>query len=175
MMLHGKKKAEESADAPAPKKSSTLLKNVANVVAGQTKQNSKLNIPTKVPESGEYDVMSQPNDVARSMISTLKKILENNFKDPVERLNLNFIPPCLFNLKRCAQRHSKKSAVPETSSYENQYIAKEMLVEDRHFQFVKFVTDMCGRNEFPGSGLVLTILEQILVSFLSDFMSHEAS
>lgn len=163
MIIAGKHKGEESKEAPPPKRKPTLLKNVANVVESRQKD-IKPNIQKNLVNNNSEDISTQTSDVAKTMIATIKKILERNFKDPIERLNLNFIPPCLFNLKKCAEKHSKRSKIPEITNLENQYIAKQMLIEDRYFLFIKFLSDMCGRNEFPGVTLVTLILEQILVS-----------
>lgn len=168
MKSRGKHKQIDPPEAPLAKKKATLLKNVVNVINGQTqttsKQNQNIQIPEKPVDPGDEDDAS--SDVVRKLTSVAVKVLEKNFRNPVERLKLNFNPPCLLpsNLKRCAEKHSKKSLAPATASYETQYITKQMIVEDRYFQFLKFVSDQCGRNEFPGSSMILTILEHILVS-----------
>jgi hypothetical protein len=132
---------------------------------------------TQIPEevlatqSGEFVLTQIPSievekktDGGVSMMRSIKKVLENNFKDVSDRLQLQSVPQCLFDLSSCHRNHSKKVDVEEAGS-ESQYLAKNFLAEERHTQFILYVRNsMCGRKEFPGVAVVKGILEMILVS-----------
>ncbi len=146
------------------KRAKTLLRNVVNISTPveTPKKNGIIKMSEPPRDRDREDVTTQSSDVARRVIQTIKKVLEKNFKDPVERLQLDFVPKCLYNLKECAENHNKKAAAPIMASFDNVYFAKQFILEERYFQFLKFVSDMVGRNEFPGSSLILLILELIL-------------
>lgn len=97
-----------------------------------------------------------------AMMRKIKKVLESDFKNVHERLQLDPIPMCLYNLKHCIKNHS------ETVVYasESQYLAKQMLNCNQYFQFISFVRNMCGRNEHPDSSIMLGILELIMVRII---------
>lgn len=94
-----------------------------------------------------------------TMMRKIKKILESDFKNVHERLQLDPIPMCVYNFKHCINNHSKT----HLNTIENQYLAKQMMVGSQHFQFISFIRNMCGRNEQPDSSLMLGILKLILV------------
>lgn len=94
-----------------------------------------------------------------AMMRKIKKVLESDFKNVHERLQLDPIPMCLYNLKHCIKNHSE-TLVHAT---ESQYLAKQMLFSNQYFQFISFIRNMCGRNEQPDSSIMLGILELILV------------
>lgn len=100
----------------------------------------------------------QINGVA--MMLKIKKVLESDFKNVHERLQLDPIPMCLYNLKHCIKNHSETLS----HSTESQYLAKQMLIGNQYFQFISFIRNMCGRSEQPDSSIMLGILELILVS-----------
>lgn len=95
-----------------------------------------------------------------AMMRKIKKVLESDFKNVHERLQLDPIPMCLYNLKHCIKNHS----VIRNNSLEDQYLAKQMLIGNQFFQFISFIRNMCGRNEQPDSSILLGILELIMVS-----------
>lgn len=96
-----------------------------------------------------------------AMMRKIKKILESDFKNVHERLQLDPIPMCLYNIKHCITNHS---VIHNIHSLEDQYLAKQMLIGNQFFQFISFIQNMCGRNEQPDSSILLGILELIMVS-----------
>ena len=98
------------------------------------------------------------------MMRCIKKVQEENFKNVSERLQLDSKPACLYDLKRCHDLHSSKLRM-EIAENESQYLAKNLMVEQRYVQFVMYVrNNMCARKEFPGVAVVLGVLELMLVS-----------
>lgn len=96
----------------------------------------------------------------------IKNVLEHKFKDVSERLQLQSTPPCIYegNLKNCQQLHSTM-VEPIFASNESQYLAKNIIAEDRIIQFIQYVrNNMCAQKEFPGVEVMKCILEMILVS-----------
>lgn len=172
-----KRKSEPHSEAPASKKRSEL-QNISNFKSPPKK--AQISVPGQshpvvkterlIPAStSEVSVVpaSQaptPDDEGVKMMRNIKKVLERNFKDVSDRLQLQSVPPCLYNLKHCHQSHTKKMEV-NFAGPESVYLAKNFLDEDRHTQFTMYVRNsMCGRKEFPGISVVRGVLELILVS-----------
>lgn len=135
--------------------------------------------PVPATQSGEFVLSQVPSfpgnseDEGVKMMRKIKRVLENNFKDVSDRLQLQSVPPCLYDLKHCHKCHSKKVEV-ELAGSESQYLAKNFLDEDRHAQFMFYVRNsMCGRKEFPGVTVVRGVLELILVSEMFKNISLE--
>jgi hypothetical protein len=187
-----KRKSEPHMDAPVTRKRSRLSnltnfksppKRINTINANDKVPSHFLPVvtlerlaPTQVPEevlatqSGEFVLTQIPSiEVQKksdgvSMMRSIKKVLEDNFKDVSDRLQLQSVPQCLFDLSSCHRNHSKKVNVEEAGS-ESQYLAKNFLAEERYTQFILYVRNsMCGRKEFPGVVVVKGILEMILVS-----------
>jgi hypothetical protein len=51
------------------------------------------------------------------MMRTIKRVLEEDFKSVCERLCLQSVPPCLYDLKKCHQLHSRNNQIV-VASYE---------------------------------------------------------
>jgi hypothetical protein len=113
-------------------------------------------------------------DDAISMFIKVRKVLEQNFKNVQERLELDrsSTPQCLFDSKECTQYHSSKSQIDKASE-SSTYIARTYLSEERHFQFFHFVRhNLCGLGQFPGSEICIKVLQEILVSGLLSINYH---
>lgn len=137
-------------------------------------QATAVSAPASEVSSTQYDeiVISQlppelvpkSNDEIVSMIRSIKKVMELDFKNVAERLQLQSIPPYLYNLKEYQKRFAKNAGV-QHASRESEYLAKNFLTEDRFCLFIQYVRNsMCGCNEFPGHIVICGILELILVS-----------
>lgn len=102
-----------------------------------------------------------------ALMRSITETIENDSKNVSERLRLKFKPRCLFNLKRCRKIHSSKLyELQIAASYENQYLSRSLIEEERYSQFIYFVGSMCGQRVFPGSEILLGIFEILLVSLL---------
>lgn len=190
-----KRKQEPHADAPVSKKRSGLS-NISNFKS--PRKLTHLNVNDKVPErylpvvkvkrlapasttevpstqSGEFVLSQAPQEPPADgvkMMRNVKKVLEHNFKNVSDRLQLQSVPPCLYNLSRCHQSHVKKVEVNFAGS-ESVYLAKNFLEEERHTQFIMYVQNsMCGRKEFPGVSVVRGVLELILVRNILKFQKN---
>lgn len=97
------------------------------------------------------------------MSRALRKILETHMKDAGQRLHLDIFPAYLYDLKAYAKLCQKQKL--QFASHSKKSLAMSYVEEERHFQFTHHVrATMCGPREFPGTEVIFTILEQILVS-----------
>ncbi|CRK93811.1 CLUMA_CG007338, isoform A [Clunio marinus] len=95
------------------------------------------------------------------MMKKIRKVLELNFKNTKNRLQIVSTPQCLYNIKQCHQNRSLNTKLTE-SSVENQFFAKNFFSEDRHYQFILYVrNNMCNKREFPGVNVIRCVLEMI--------------
>ena len=93
------------------------------------------------------------------VIKYIKKVLEHNSMNVSVRLQLEILPPYLYDI----QTFSNQKDVQFASS-ECEYMAKNYLEEDRHVQFIIFVRNvMCGQKQFPDFTVLRGILDLILV------------
>lgn len=98
------------------------------------------------------------------MMTCIKMVLERNFKDVSNRLQLQSVPTQLYDMKKYRDSFSSKTVV-QAASNEIQSLAKNYLADDRHTQFIIHVRqNTVGRKEYPGLVAVRGILELILVS-----------
>ena len=97
------------------------------------------------------------------MMQTIKKVLENDFKDVCGRLQLQSIPTYLYDIKSYHKEY-KKTQNLQLASAETKYVAKNFYDEDRHVLFINLVRgSMCAQKKFPGPSVIRHILEMILV------------
>lgn len=116
-----------------------------------------------VSTQAEFVVSQVAGNDGVSMMRSVKKVLEENFKDVSGRLQLQKVPLCLYDLKFCHKQHTKYEV--KFAGSEILHVAKSFLNEDRHTQFIMFVrNNICGRKEFPGVAVIRGVLELILVS-----------
>ena len=176
-----KRKSETQLEVTDSKKKRVLLSNLTNFKSPKGKNFQERTMPEKgsvaVTDSGSVtheasQIMLSQVPMTQSqikcdgveMMRCIKKVQEENFKNVSERLQLDSKPTCLYDLKRCHEFHSSKLAV-EIAESESQYLAKNLLIEQRHTQFVMYVrNNMCARKVFPGVPVVLGVLELIMVS-----------
>lgn len=97
-----------------------------------------------------------------TMMRKIKKLLECNFKNVAERLQLDPVPPCLYDLRKCHFTHHSKNSVslaPKKQKTLNYY-----LLHEQFFQFNHSVRhSLCGHDEFPGTEVLIKMLEKIMV------------
>jgi len=171
-----------------PKKMSKILTQLQNLNSPKTKKLAKPTKPVEVTHNNgelpvkvttakqpvKLPVVSQDSGIPSSsqndavlMFKAVKRVLENNFKNVIERLQLHSLPsPCLFDLRSCQQNHSKAAPVCFISD-SNQYLLNVHVENDNYFQFIQLAKNRCAQGEFPGSDLLHSILLGILVSFIN--------
>lgn len=111
------------------------------------------------------------NENVIKLLQSVKTALVLNFKDFVQRLQLDYTPTHLYDLRTYQLLCSKNYFIKEASSG-SASLAKSYLNEDRHIQFIHHVKhNMCGQKEFPGADTILDILQLILVSSFDSFES----
>lgn len=110
--------------------------------------------------ANEIQVKSQDVEEGITMMRKIKQMLEKNFKNIAERLQLDPVPSCLFDLTTCHLKHHPKNAVTTSSSiYSLSY-----LDEDEFYQFMHRIRHRtCASSQFPGSDVLIKILESMLV------------
>lgn len=152
--------------SPLKKKSKSFNESSSTVKEAHqiatTKSCEASQIISQVPPT-QFQFKSTDEDGIK-MMRCIKKVLEDNFKSVSERLQLQSVPPCLYDLKNCHQFHSKKVEL-KVAATDSIYLAKNFLDEERHLQFVTYVRNsMCGRKEFPGVAVIRGVLDLMLVS-----------
>lgn len=136
----------------------------ASIVAAKVLEDSSTQSNEIVISQLPEKIIPNSNGDFVNMVRSIKSVLELNFKNVSERLQLESIPPYLYDLK-AYQRKFAKNAQVQFASNESVYLAKNLLTEDRHGQFIHYVRNsMCGRSEFPGAMITRGVLELILVS-----------
>lgn len=128
---------------------------------------------TQLSQSGEIVLSQIPNkslsanskeDIVSAMRG-FKRALEKNFKDVSDRLQLQSVPPLLYDLKDFQKNYSKTANI-DFSKSESEYMARSFLSDNRPFLFINYVRNtILGQKEFPGSDVLRGILELIMVSF----------
>lgn len=152
-------------------KSINSANKLTNYFKPVVKPNNEEPVAQESTQCSQIVISQPPNDSIREsnggiigMIRCVKKVLEDDFKDVSKRLQLQSIPPYLYNLKSYNSQIEACTGI-QLASKESEYMAKSFLSEDRHCQFIYFVRNsMCGRKEFPGFKVIHGILELILVS-----------
>lgn len=153
-----------------PSTSSDML-NKTNSLGNSTKTGDiKLStsfVPIALTQSNDVFISQTPQNLnliesGVIMMHSVKKVLEHDFKDVSQRLQLLSAPPCLYDLQKCCKQHSH---ITQITSNGNRILAKSLLAEDRYAQFIQYVREsICGQKEFPGVDALRGILELILVS-----------
>lgn len=99
------------------------------------------------------------------MMRRIKKMHDNGFKDVAERLKLDPIPSCLFNLKKCQEYHNPKNTIKFISNTTKTTILDALCIDARLWRFIHNIRyNIIGLNIFPGSDVLSKVLEKILVS-----------
>lgn len=105
---------------------------------------------------------TQIDDAGVIMMRKIKKMLENNFKNIAERLQLDPVPACLHDLRNCHDHHSKSPVLIASVMVKN--TAMGYLRAERLFQLLHYVRhNMCGQRLFPGADILINILQKIMV------------
>lgn len=98
------------------------------------------------------------------MMKKIKRMLERSFKNVAERLQLDPIPSCLYDLKKCHAAHHPKNAIKTISNTTKTTILDALSIDTRIWRFINSVRhNVLGLNQFPGSDVMSKILEKILV------------
>lgn len=110
------------------------------------------------------DVSGTSNEEVISLMRGVKEALTIYFKDVTNRLQLQSVPPFLYDLKDFHTNYSKPAQI-DFSKSESEYMARSFLADDRHFLFINYVRNtILGQREFPGNVVMRGILELIMVS-----------
>lgn len=130
-------------------------------------KNSQTDCEIVVSQISSGKLPSESNSDVVKLLKAIKKVLTKSFYDFSERLQLDFIPTHLYDLK-AYQAISSSRAYTKHASSASVYVAKNYLTEDRHVQFIHHVKHiMCAQKAFPGPATILGILEVILVSLIN--------
>lgn len=144
------------------RKSNTMSKSKPNSQVSQSAPQSGEIVVTQVSSK---DLAADTNADMIEMMKCIKMVLEQDFKDVSNRLQLQSVPSQLYNTKKYRDSFSSKTVV-QAASNEIQSLAKNYLADDRHTQFVIHVRqNTVGRKVYPGLVAVRGILELILVSW----------
>lgn len=134
---------------------------------------AKSNVTKKLEPEPVIEISQKParqpptqaeiEDAGVTMMRKIKKMLENNFKNVAERLQLDPVPACLHNLRNCHDHHSKSLSVP-TASIMIKNTAMGYLKAERLFQLLHYVRhNICGQKLFPGADILINILQKMMV------------
>jgi hypothetical protein len=113
---------------------------------------------------------SQSNiEEALKIMKRAKTALKKGYSNVAERLQLDVVPECLFDVAKCHQNHNSEK-LPRKVPIENSFVTKLYLTEERHFQFCHHVRrNIVASKLNPGSDVCLSIIQEIM-----KFKSKEA-
>lgn len=147
---------------------SSLFKTMTEISQQNTVQiNVEPPLQVTVSSSSIKSENSEMSEVEMGVISLMRKIkkmMENSFKNVAERLKLDTVPPCLYDLKKCYYNHGSKNTVKIAPNHLKQTTLGYLQAE-RIFQFIHRVRhNMCGQNFYPSVDILISMFEKMLVS-----------
>ncbi|CAG9800788.1 unnamed protein product [Chironomus riparius] len=106
---------------------------------------------------------SQTNiEEALKIMKRVKAALKKGYSNVAERLQLDVVPDCLFDISKCHQNHNSEK-LPRKAPIENSFVTKLYLTEERHFQFCHHVRrNIVASKLNPGSDVCLSIIQEIM-------------
>jgi len=130
------------------------------------KQTTSSPLPAISNGSQECPITSQSNvEEALKIMKTVKTALKKGYSNVAQRLNLDIVPDCLFDITKCHVNHNSGN-LPHKTPIENTFVTKLYLTEERHFQFCHHVRrNIVASKLNPGSDVCLSIIQEIMVSF----------
>lgn len=148
------------------------LKNVTNIksskeMTNKTEQKTQDNMLDS--QSGELTLTQASQTQTKKpdlieIFQCVKLSLEDSYKNVVERLNLEIVPKCFYNLKNCCKTHSTTFEQP-TILKSIEIVGSHHLEEESYFEFILYANScIMSKKEFPGVKIIQGILEAIMVS-----------
>ncbi|XP_039451078.1 uncharacterized protein LOC120430048 [Culex pipiens pallens] len=145
------------------------LKNITNTVltaeGAATVENRKRK-KVVVGEEGGGKRKKDGEESAEAIVAEsqqkLRESLGKHYFDVARRLNLEYEPGCLRNVKQCAERHANRMVQARRVDLGRQRDTKELLIEARPLQFLEHLELALMRNQFIDSQLFTKTLEVIL-------------
>lgn len=152
-------------------KSDSVLYSLKPMISGESdvKSTSSSRLPAMSQTFQEFSTSttqtSQPSmEEAIKIMKKVKKALKRGYSNVAERLQLDVVPECLFDIAKCHENHNS-SKLPRKTSNDDNYLTKLYLTEDRHFQFCHHVRrNIVASKLNPGSDVCLSIIQEIMVS-----------
>lgn len=145
------------------------LKNITNTVltaeVAATVANRKRNRKQDLNEDNGKKKKEEESAVAAAVTESQQKLRESlgkHYFDAGRRLNLDYEPGCLRNVKECADRHANRMKQARRVNLGRQRDTKELLIEARPLQYLEHLEQALLRNEFIDSKLFTKSLELIL-------------
>lgn len=115
-------------------------------------------------QSTAHNTSENHNDLIE-MLQKIKRMHDENFKNVAERLQLDPVPSCLYDLKKCHDTHHPKNAAKMISNTTKTTVLDALSIDTRIWRFTHNVRhNVLGLNIFPGSDVLSKVLEKILVS-----------
>lgn len=146
------------------------LRNITNTVltaeALTTVENRKRKqVEDGVVENGKKKKEGEDSSEAAAVAESQQKLrdsLGKHYFDAGRRLNLDYEPLCLRNVKQCADGHANRMKQARRVNLGRQRDTKELLIEARPLQFLEHLELALMRNEFIDSQLFTKTLELVL-------------
>lgn len=148
------------------------LKNITNTVLTEggggvaTVENRKRKqVDEEVVENGKKVKEEEGSAEAAVVTENQQKLrdsLGKHYFDAGRRLNLDYEPLCLRNVKQCADGHANRMKQARRVNLGRQRDTKELLIEARPLQFLEHLELALMRNEFIDSQLFTKTLELVL-------------
>ncbi|KAL1374560.1 hypothetical protein pipiens_004879 [Culex pipiens pipiens] len=146
------------------------LKNITNTVltaegAATVENRKRKKVEVVVEEDGgkrKKDAEESAEAIVAENQQKLRESLGKHYFDVTRRLNLEYEPGCLRNVKQCAERHANRMVQARRVDLGRQRDTKELLIEARPLQFLEHLEQALMRNQFIDSQLFTKTLEVIL-------------
>uniref|UniRef100_A0A1Q3F4R6 Uncharacterized protein n=1 Tax=Culex tarsalis TaxID=7177 RepID=A0A1Q3F4R6_CULTA len=148
------------------------LKNITNTVltaeAAATVENRKRKKQQDHPgeaggkKSKDEEEQSAEAEVVTENQQKLRESLGKHYFDAARRLNLDYEPGCLRNVKQCADRHANRMMQARRVNLGRQRDTKELLIEARPLQYLEHLEQALLRDQFIDTQLFTKTLELIL-------------
>lgn len=157
----------EMPDGIAKKKRKASQSVESSQEAVEVAKKSRIENPLQIQASGSQQPAKSSIDEHSQfveMMRNIKKMQEESFKNVAERLQLDPVPSCLYDLKKCHSTHHSKNPIKLISNTTKTTILDALSIDARIWRFTHSIRhNILGLNMFPGSDVLYKILEKIMV------------